>query len=73
VAFHVWNFKMETISVPVTLMSLTAAIEARVAALTPDSPPDGILAIIGLVETLETALDRLAMAFPDDSSIDVAA
>jgi hypothetical protein len=58
---------METISVPVNLMSLSAAIESRVAALTPDSPPDGILAIIDLVETLEAALDRLALA------IDVAA
>jgi hypothetical protein len=53
---------METISVPVNLMSLSAAIEARVAALTPSSPPDDILAIIGLVETLESALDRLALA-----------
>lgn len=52
----------ETISVPLNLVSLSAAIEARVAALTPASPPDGILAIIGLVEVLETALDRLALA-----------
>ena len=58
---------MDTISVPITLTSLSAAIETRVAALTPDSPPDGILAIIDLVETLEAALDRLALA------IDVAA
>jgi len=54
---------METISVPVTLMSLSAAIEARVAVLTPASPPDSILVLIGLVETLESALDRLAMEF----------
>jgi hypothetical protein len=53
---------METISVPVNLTSLSAAIEARVASLTPDSPPEGILAIIGLLETLEAALDRLALA-----------
>jgi hypothetical protein len=43
-------------------MSLASAIEARVAALTPDSNPEAILSIIGLVETLETALDRLAMS-----------
>jgi hypothetical protein len=58
---------METISVPVNLVSLTAAIESRVAALTPDSNPEGILAIIGLVETLENVLDRLAMEFEPDA------
>jgi hypothetical protein len=52
----------ETIRVPVTLMSLAAAIEARVNALTLDSPPDDVLAIIGLLETLEGTLDRLALA-----------
>jgi hypothetical protein len=53
---------METIAVPVNLVSLSSAIEARVKALTLDSPSDDIWAIIGLLETLEGTLDRLALA-----------
>jgi hypothetical protein len=53
---------MDTISVPVNLVSLSAAISTRVDALTPDSPPDDVLAIVDLLETLDRALDRLALA-----------
>jgi hypothetical protein len=57
----------ETISVPVNLVSLSAAIVARVDALTPNSHPDDVLAIIALSETLEETLDRLAREFNPDS------
>jgi hypothetical protein len=56
----------ETIAVPITLVSLGAAVESRVAALTPESSPSEILAIIRLVETLSGTLDRLAMEFVPD-------
>jgi hypothetical protein len=60
----------ETISVPVNLVSLSAAISSRVEALTPDSPADDILSMIRLTETLESVLDRLALEFtPDDSAV----
>jgi hypothetical protein len=52
----------DTISVPINLTSLSAAITTRVDVLTIDSPPDDILAIIGLLEALDVALDRLALA-----------
>jgi hypothetical protein len=55
----------DTIAVPINLTSLSAAISARVDVLTPDSPPDDVLAIIGLLETLNSALDRLALAFDE--------
>jgi hypothetical protein len=59
---------MESISVPVNLVSLSAAISARLAALTPDSNPDDVLAVIALVDKLERTLDRLALAFnPPDA------
>jgi hypothetical protein len=61
---------MDTIAVPVNLTSLSAAISARVDALTPNSPPDDVLAIIGLLETLESTLDRLALEFEPIDSID---
>jgi len=64
---------MNTISVPVNLISLGAAVTARVEGLTVDSSPDDILAIIGLVETLESALDRLALAFEPITSINTVA
>ena len=64
---------MESILVPVNLVSLSAAIASRVDALTPTSPPDDVLAIIDLVEKLESTLDRLAMAFNPDSINTVAA
>jgi hypothetical protein len=54
---------MDTISVPVNLVSLSAAISSRVEALTPDSPADDVLSIIRLTETLESVLDRLALEF----------
>lgn len=54
---------MDMISVPINLASLSAAITARVDMLAPDSPPDDVMAIIGLLETLDAALDRLAMEF----------
>jgi hypothetical protein len=57
----------ETIAVPVTLESLSAAIYSRVEVLTSDSPTDDLWAIIGLVGKLETALDRLAREFKPDS------
>jgi hypothetical protein len=63
----------ETIAVPVTLTSLSAAISSRVAALTPDSPADDVLSIIRLTETLEGTLDRLAVAFAPDAINTVAA
>jgi len=62
----------ETIAVPVTLESLSAAICARVD-LTPDSPTDDLLAIIGLAGKLEGTLDRLAIAFAPDAINTVAA
>jgi hypothetical protein len=52
----------DTISVPINLVSLAAAVEVRAAALTTKSSPDDILAVVGLLETCEAALDRLAMA-----------
>jgi hypothetical protein len=57
----------ETIAVPVTLESLSAAICSRVEVLTPDSPTDDLWAVIGLVRRLETAIDRLAREFNPDS------
>jgi hypothetical protein len=57
----------ETISVPVTLESLSAAICSRVEVLTPDSSTDDLWAVVGLVRKLETTLDRLAMEFEPDS------
>jgi len=62
-----------TIEVPINLESLSAAIYARVEALTVDSPTDDLWAIIGLVGKLETALDRLARAYRLDSISTVAA
>jgi hypothetical protein len=64
---------MDTISVPVNLTSLSAAISARVDVLTPNSPPDDVLAIIGLLETLEATLDRLALEFEPVATIDTSA
>jgi hypothetical protein len=54
---------MESISVPVTLTSLSAAISARLAALTPDSNVDDVLSIIRLSETLGRTLDRMAREY----------
>jgi hypothetical protein len=64
---------MESILVPVNLVSLGAAIAARVGALTPDSPSDDVLAIIKLVDTLESTLDRLALEFEPDDAINTVA
>jgi hypothetical protein len=63
----------ETISVPVSLVSLSAAIASRADNLTPDSPADDLLAIIRLTERLEGLLDRLAIEFKPDSITTVAA
>jgi hypothetical protein len=63
---------MDTIAVPVNLISLSAAISTRADALTHNSPPDDILAIIDLLETLNGTLDRLALAF-DVTSINTVA
>jgi hypothetical protein len=61
---------MDTISVPVNIVSLSAAISARADALTPDSSPEDVLAIVALLETIEATLDRLAAAFePDADSV----
>jgi len=54
---------MESILVPVNLVSLAAAISSRSDALTPDSPSDDLLAIIRLTERLQGLLDRLAIEF----------
>jgi hypothetical protein len=53
----------ETIAVPITLESLSAAIFSRVEVLTPHSPTDDLWAIIGLVTKLETALDKLSAEY----------
>jgi hypothetical protein len=53
---------METINVPVSIASLSAAISARVAALTTETSPDDVWAILGLIRVLESAVDRLALA-----------
>ena len=65
--FPCLELQMDTISVPVNLVSLSAAISSRVEALTPDSPADDVLSIIRLTETLEGVLDRLALEFAPDS------
>jgi hypothetical protein len=64
---------IDTISVPITLVSLSAAISARVATLTPESESDDVAAIIRLVSTLERTLDRLALAFEPVTKISTVA
>jgi hypothetical protein len=54
--------KMETskIAVPVTLVSLSAAIGERLNSLGPESPPSDVLALIRLSDEVDAALDWLA-------------
>jgi hypothetical protein len=47
---------------PSAISSLAAAISRSMDDLSPETPVDDVLAIIRLVDTLESALDRLAMA-----------
>jgi hypothetical protein len=63
----------ETIAVPVNMVSLSAAISSRLAALTPESNPDDVLAVIALVDKLERTLDRLAIAFEPVTKISTVA
>ena len=56
---------MEAILVPVNLTSLAAAIEVRVAALNPASPPQDIITAFELSKTIETVLGRLVEADED--------
>jgi hypothetical protein len=60
----------DLIAVPVNLVSLGAAVTARVDALTVDSDPNEVLAVIALLETLDDALDRLAMEFEPVTALD---
>jgi mRNA degradation ribonuclease J1/J2 len=64
---------MESISVPVTLVSLAAAIEVRLAALTPDSNVDDVWTIIKLSEKLERTLDRMAREYEPITAISTVA
>lgn len=55
-----------------TVSNLAAAIVDRVDDLSPDTPVEDIQAIMDLVETLDSALDRLALAVaPPATSITI--
>jgi hypothetical protein len=56
-----------------SIADLSAAIVSRSSKITLDTPPADILAVVGLVEDLETLLDRLAAEHQAITAIDAVA